>query len=96
VRRGLLLLAAVALAPACTPTCQQTCEKLLACEQNEDWLDGYVALCAENCERQLNLYELWDDTQLQDALDQSRVCIGEATCDDIADGVCYDEDLYSF
>ncbi len=91
-----LALLALLLAPACKPTCKQTCDKLTGCEQLEDWQGSYADVCAENCQRQYQLYEFWDDTQLTDALDETQLCIADATCDEIAEGVCYDEDLYSF
>jgi len=90
------LLALPLLGSGCVPTCTQTCNKLTSCEENSDWSGEYAELCAENCERQYNLYEIWGDTTLQDGLDDSKVCIRESTCEEITEGECYDEDLYAF
>jgi len=84
------------LASGCTPTCTQTCNKLTSCEENSDWAGEYAELCAENCERQYNQYEIWDDTQLIDALDESKICVRDSTCEQIAEGECYDDEIYSF
>ncbi len=52
--------------------------------------------CEEQCNEQKELYQRWTDTQLRDAMDEQLVCIDESSCDEIADGVCYDEALWSF
>ncbi|MCB9742595.1 MAG: hypothetical protein H6740_08350 [Alphaproteobacteria bacterium] len=90
-----LLLLALSALLGCTPTCDQTCRKLIRCEViessavNED-------LCSADCSSLENLYDYWDDQQLVNELQETRRCIGESTCEDIADGVCYEEDLYPF
>jgi hypothetical protein len=52
--------------------------------------------CKESCLQQKALYATWTDTQLRDAFDDELSCIDDSSCDDIAAGVCYDEDLWSF
>lgn len=94
--RALLLagLAAATLLPACEPTCRTTCKKLLDCEGVEQ---PRVALqdCESSCEIQQDLYEdQWDDAALADAFADAKRCVRDESCDAIADGVCYDEDLY--
>jgi hypothetical protein len=42
------------------------------------------------------LYVRWDDTQLIDAFAAYKTCVEEEGCAAIAEGVCYDEDLYAF
>lgn len=87
----LLLLALI----GCTPTCDQTCQKLIRCDVidadavNED-------VCEQDCANLENLYDYWDDQQLVSQMQETRRCIGESTCEDIADGVCYEQDLYPF
>lgn len=89
---GLLALA-VGL-QACEPTCKATCKKLLACDEVDS---PRVSLddCEYSCTTQQTLYEEdWEDTQLRDALGEAKRCISSSSCEDIALGVCYDEDLY--
>jgi len=93
---AILAFGGVVFSSACKPTCTQTCNKLTSCSANADWEGEYAELCAENCERQHNLYEVWEDTQLLDALDASQSCVKDATCEDLEEGVCYDETLYTF
>jgi hypothetical protein len=80
----------------CTPTCEQVCDKIVACE-NEGTERMSAAECRESCEDQRALYhDEWDDTQKRDAFDATLVCLYDAECADIADGVCYDETVWSF
>ena len=90
-----VLAAWAALGGGCTPTCKQTCEKLLDCEDIETSRVN-LADCQNTCETQKELYDRWDDTQLQDALDEAKRCIRDEECSAIADGACYDEDLYAW
>jgi hypothetical protein len=92
--RALLLLSAAALA-ACEPTCEATCEKLLACDEVDTPL---VALqdCTDACLTQEQLYDEWEDGQKQDALSDFKTCVSDSECSDIAEAVCYDEDIYSW
>ena len=52
--------------------------------------------CTESCETQKNLYDVWTDTQLRDAFDDELSCLYTSKCDDIADGVCYDAEIWEF
>lgn len=79
----------------CTPSCDQVCDRLTACEQLEP-AGTYSAQCDISCRTQESLYESWDDTQLQAALDAHRVCVMDATCEELADGACYDEELFVY
>jgi hypothetical protein len=97
MRRPLLLLVALAPLAACPPPCKQVCRKVLFdCELDTE----RVALeeCQDACETQQQLYDVWDDERLQDLFDDHRRCIGRSSCEEIADGACYDgfEDLYVF
>jgi hypothetical protein len=77
----------------CEPTCKQTCRTLLDCEEvSTARLD--VDECAASCEIQEQLYEDWEDNQLRDAFGDLKTCIQEEECDAIADGACYDSDLF--
>lgn len=91
---AVLALAAL-IAPGCTPSCEDVCEKLVACE-NEGTERMSAPECEESCRDQQSLYAEWDDTQLRDAFEAEMTCLGDATCEEIADGVCYDEEVWAF
>jgi len=83
------------LAAGCEPSCEQTCEDLLACEETST---DRVALddCTAACLVQERLYDDWEDQELRDSFAEYKRCVSEETCDAIAGGSCYDEDLYSW
>ena len=78
----------------CTPTCEQVCEKLTTC----DGLDAITSEkdCQSACTAQELLYEDWDDEDKRDAFEELKICIGENTCTEIADGICYNSAVYLF
>jgi len=82
---------------ACTPTCEQTCSKILSCEE-----EGISAPemnqreCENSCAAQANLYENEEDQVLEEAFDELKSCITEQSCQDLAEGVCYDPDLFAW
>jgi hypothetical protein len=89
-----LLLAALA---GCAPTCEQSCKKLIDCALAESPRTA-LEECQEQCEAQQALYDSWTDDpeEKSDRLQEQRRCVKDATCEEIADGVCYDEALSSF
>ncbi len=90
--------AALALLGGCEPTCASTCEKLLECE------DGTVDQprvaqdeCEASCETQQSLYEDdWENEILRDELAELKRCVRDEECDAIAEGACYNPNLYIF
>ena len=85
------------LAAGCAPTCEQSCRKLLFdCELDTE----RVALdeCQTSCLRQEALYESWENQELTDLFRDHRRCVASSSCDEIADGACYEgyEDLFLF
>lgn len=92
--RTYLAIASLLLASACAPTCSETCDKLLSCELDAQRM--HEDECLESCELQLNLYQIWEDSRLEDQFDDHRSCLVTSTCEEIADGECYDEDLFQF
>jgi hypothetical protein len=81
---------------ACTPTCEDVCDKLVGeCGDLGTERQG-SAECQIQCEAQDRLLENWNDEQQRDAYDAEMRCLRDATCDDIAEGVCYDPALWSF
>jgi hypothetical protein len=95
-RTVLVALATLPLA-ACPPTCKQACRKtLFDCELDTERVS--LDECEIECERQEYLYRQWEDTELQQLFDDHRRCIGRSSCEEIADGVCYEgfEALFVF
>jgi hypothetical protein len=92
---ALLLFASAVVAQGCQASCQKACEKLLSCDElsnarvDEDE-------CESACETQQAQYDKWEDYQKQDAFDQERNCIVDSTCAQVADGACYDDELFAF
>jgi hypothetical protein len=94
--KSLLSTASIALfGLACEPTCEQTCQDLLACDELET---DRMALddCTAACVVQQNLYDDWEDAELQEGFADYKRCVSETTCDGIASGECYDEELYAW
>lgn len=92
-----LFLGAFVFTWGCTPTCEQACQKILTCE--DEGLDTprmNLDECTSSCAAQSNWYEDEElDTQ-QAAFDELKSCIVAESCSDLAEGVCYDEDVYAW
>jgi hypothetical protein len=93
-----LTLALAGVGAGCAPSCETLCNKLERCD-----LDPGVSSdeCRETCDRQVSFFkednmQIPDGDVLGEAFYQHRVCLGAHTCDEIADGVCYDEQLFLF
>lgn len=89
---ALLIIASLS---GCTPTCQDVCTKLVACDglPTERMTEGE---CEEQCSLQQDRYNTWDDVAKREAFDDELTCLYESTCEQVAAGACYDEDVYSF
>lgn len=94
MRQRLPLLALIAaFASACEPTCKQTCKTLIECEPVDTPRQG-LEECQAACEIQQRIYEDWEDLQARESFAELKRCIRQEECDAIAEGVCYDADLY--
>ncbi len=91
--RLLLVVLSGASLLACEPTCKQTCKTLMACEEVDSPRQG-LEECQASCEIQQRLYEDWEDGQKREAFAELKRCIQQEECAAIAEGVCYDEELY--
>lgn len=78
----------------CTPRCQETCTKVLDCGLGSTRV-AYDE-CVISCQRENDLYTRWEDEAKEQAWKEHKQCLGSATCDEIAAGVCYDDDLFAF
>ncbi len=88
-----LFICTSALTLGCDPSCTKVCKKLVECEDVDSPRLSWVE-CTESCEEQERLYEEWTDTQKREDFSSLKSCIASEECSDIADGECYDEDLY--
>jgi hypothetical protein len=79
----------------CHPTCREVCVKLLDCEEVASARVS-LAECRDSCQREEQLYTDWEDEQALDQIYDERTCIMDESCADVADGACYDEDLFLF
>lgn len=96
VRTILLALVILPIA-ACAPPCKQICRKVLFdCSLDSE----RVALqeCEDSCTLQENLYNQWENRELAELFDDHKRCIGRASCEELAEGVCYEgyEELFVF
>lgn len=90
----LLLSTAVAvLATGCEPSCKKTCVKLIECEEI-DTPRLHEEECIRSCETQQDLFESWEASDERERFADLKRCIKESECADIADGECYDDELY--
>ena len=91
----LLCTAGLAVISGCEPSCRSTCNALLECDSVES---DQVTIddCEASCEVQDKLYEDWEDQELVDAFVETKTCITSSTCEEIADGACYDDNVYAF
>lgn len=77
---------------ACAPPCAQLCAKLDRCD-----LNGGVSVdeCTETCDAQIEVYKAeTEDDEAQKAYRRHRLCLGSHSCEEIAAGACYDEELF--
>ena len=86
------------LLAACPPPCKQVCKKVLF--ECGDLDSERVALeeCEDSCLRQQALYQQWEDEDKQHLFDDHKRCVNRSSCDELADGVCYEgfEELFVF
>lgn len=79
----------------CDPSCESTCRKVLDCDGLET-NELSIGECTAECVRQTNYYDDAEDKTSADALVAHKRCLKSSSCDEILDGVCYDEDLFGF
>lgn len=90
----LLLLPVLA---GCGPSCERVCNKLLTCgEQGFLETDRFSHQeCEISCERQGTVFIGWEDEDVfREAWDEHRSCLADSDCEEIAEGVCYDERFF--
>lgn len=96
MRKALPLFMALASLPlaGCEPSCAKTCKKLLSCDD----IDTDVAEeeeCEATCEVQQSVYDNWGEDSIErEAFGDLKQCINQSECNAIANGDCYDDELY--
>ena len=89
------LLALCTTLAACHTTCKNACDILLECDEVESSRVN-PSECEVSCSREMALYDQWENQALLDALQDELDCIGDLSCEEIAAGACYDEQLYLY
>ena len=87
------LLGSVITLIGCEPSCKKTCKKLLDCD-NIETARTEIEECEASCEIQQEMFDDWEATDERERFSDLKTCIRTNECADIADGVCYDEELY--
>lgn len=85
---------ALTLWQACTPRCQSNCAKVLDCGLGSTRVAR--SECVQACQLEQALYAEWEDETKIEAFKEHKRCIRAASCDELADGVCYDPELFIF
>lgn len=80
-------------AAGCAPDCERVCRKVRDCDVADRLAQSE---CEESCTRTRLRYQDWDDKNLLEDFAAHRRCIVQATCDELEEGACYDEDLFAF
>ena len=98
MRAHLIAIAVAAAVSGCAPSCERTCRHLLDCDAALDAETVALDQCEEQCIRTDALYESWEDDgdTKRVAFDEHRSCIVGATCGELADGACFDEELFPY
>lgn len=81
------------LLPGCEASCKTACKALLECD-DVDSPRLPLQECEASCLVQQDVYESWDDPQQRDAFGDFKSCVRDEECAAIADGACYQEDLF--
>ena len=80
----------ILLLGACSPTCDQVCDKVISCLSGD-------SVDALNCTSACRLQQLEAEEDEQDqTFDDLKNCLYTESCEDLEEGVCYEESLYSW
>jgi hypothetical protein len=77
----------------CAPSCDRVCHKVRDCDLRPRLSQ---VECEESCLRQGALYDEWEDDDKREDFAAHRRCIVHATCEELDEGECYDEDIFVF
>ena len=77
---------------ACTFTCEQVCEKISTCTEIEQGISNAID-CRSSC---LSQQEEASNDGREESFSDLKSCLYNESCLDIEEGICYDEDLYSW
>ena len=88
------LCVAVLVLSGCDNSCKGVCTKLSDCELESQLID--IAQCETACTTQLVAVESEDNSERTTAFTQHRNCLATSTCEELTEGICYDEQFFSF
>ena len=88
-----LLLMFLAPLAGCEPSCKKTCKKLIECD-NIETARTEIEECEASCSIQQEMFDDWEATDERERFADLKKCIRGNECAAIADGECYDEELY--
>jgi hypothetical protein len=91
---SLMALGAVVLLSACAPNCERTCRKLDSCAADGSTMT--LIECESTCTTLIQSFARDEDEVRKESFAAHRRCVVSATCDEVNDGVCYDETLFAF
>ena len=77
---------------ACTVTCEDVCTKLSSCDGLEQDNTSEID-CRSACRSQ---QEQAQTDGNEEGFEELKSCLSTSSCVEIVDGVCYDENLYSW
>ena len=77
---------------ACTTTCEQVCDKLSTCSDIDQGIGNSID-CQSAC---LAQQEAATNDDREESFSDLKNCLSSSTCSDIEEGICYDEELYSW
>ena len=92
MHRSSAILLLIVAAAGCTPTCERTCTRLDSCSTGLQTATNID--CVETCVTLQQLHEETNDDDSREAFAAHRRCLVSSTCEEIDEGVCYDETLY--
>lgn len=84
------------LLSGCAPPCGQVCRKVLDCGLDSERVSQNE--CELACTQEEQLYDSWDNPEIEAAYNDHLRCIVSSSCDEIAAGQCYEgvEELFVF
>jgi hypothetical protein len=78
----------------CEPTCQIACRRFLDCDLETPGVT--LDECEASCVFQEDKLEAEEDDVGRQRFSDHKRCVARSSCEEVADGACYDEELFPF